>query len=253
MQAGLFFHGMLNDLLPPLKREHEVVVQFQPGQTVKHLMESCGVPHTEVSALGVNGHSAELAYRVVDGDHVQVYPYPPGTRPGRAGDEIRFILDNHLGRLAAYLRLLGFDTLYRNDYDDVELAETAEEEERIVVTRDIRLLMRKQVKAGYWVRSKVPRQQIVELVQRYALAVDMQPFKRCLRCNTLLQPVAKEAVFLRLQPLTRRYYHRFHICPGCQRVYWRGSHYERMLQLVQELAQSPQHPLYTEVGISPLE
>ena len=146
----------------------------------------------------------------------------------------RFVVDNHLGRMAYYLRMLGFDTLYRNDYQDDELAQTAEQEGRILLTRDRRLFMRNQVQRGYWVRSLSPRQQILEVVQRYNLKAQITPFRRCIRCNGILQLVSKEAVLDRLEPLTRLYFDDFRICPDCQQVYWKGSHYERMRQFIDQ-------------------
>jgi hypothetical protein len=153
--------------------------------------------------------------------------------------EHRFVLDNHLGRLAVYLRMLGFDALYRNDYQDEELARVSSEERRILLTRDVRLLMRNQVRHGYWVRSKIPRQQLLEIVKRYNLVEMVTPFLRCMRCNGVLMPVSKEMVLDRLEPLTRLYYDDFRICAECDQVYWRGSHYERMqIFLEQVLAEA---------------
>lgn len=230
-QAHFRFYAELNDLLPAGKREAAIPLTFNPGQSLKHLVESLGVPHTEVGSALVNGAPADLSYQVQDGDLVGVFPGIPLVLSG----ERRFILDNHLGRLAAYLRMLGFDSLYRNDFDDDELAELSSAQERILLTRDKRLLMRNQVQHGYWVRSKEPRRQLVEVVRRFDLAPAVRPFQRCVRCNGLLQPVPKAEVLQRLEPLTRRYYDDFHHCEECGQVYWKGSHYARMLGFIEQI------------------
>ncbi len=154
--------------------------------------------------------------------------------PLKNADRPRFIADNHLGRLAAYLRMLGLDTLYRNDYQDEELAQVSAREGRVLLTRDRRLLMRSQVLYGCCLRSALPVEQLGEVVRRYGIDREAHPFERCLRCNHPLQPVSKSAVIDRLQPLTRRYYDEFSICPSCNQVYWRGSHTENMARLIAE-------------------
>ena len=169
------------------------------------------------------------------GDRVEVLAPADGEGQFALPGEPRFVVDNHLGRLAVYLRLLGFDTLYRNDYQDPELARTAGAEERILLTRDRRLLMRREVVYGCCLRSLQPREQLVEISRRYRLAERAQPFRRCLRCNHPLRRVTKAEVWDRLQPLTQQYYEEFALCPACDQVYWKGSHYEHMLELIKGL------------------
>jgi uncharacterized protein with PIN domain len=235
-RARFLFYGELNDFLPPVRRGTPVEQGFNSHPTVKHLIESLGVPHPEVDRILANGLPAGFDYRVQDGDWMDVYPAPEdGSPPVAPMPEPRFVLDNHLGRLAAYLRMLGFDALYRNDYEDDELAETAEREDRILLTRDRRLLMRKAVRYGYCLRSLDPKRQVEEVLRRFRLLNQIHPFRRCLRCNGLLEPVAKAAVLDQLEPLTRRYFDKFHRCASCSRVYWRGSHYQRMRKLVETI------------------
>lgn len=211
----------------------EFSISFKETPAVKHLVESLGVPHTEIGALRGNGRPIGLGCPVQPGDRVEVESVPDG-QGSYGGDSPRFIADLHLGRLAAYLRMLGLDTLYRNDYSDEELARVSAEEGRVLLTRDRRLLMRSQVNYGCCLRSVMPVEQLHELNRRYRLSERAQPFQRCLRCNHPLQPVSKEAVLERLQPLTRRYYHEFALCPGCNQVYWRGSHTGSMERLIKE-------------------
>jgi hypothetical protein len=152
--------------------------------------------------------------------------------------EPRFLLDNHLGRLAAYLRMLGFDCLYRNDYDDQQLADVLQHEERILLSRDRRLLMRKVVSHGYCPRSLNSLEQLTEVIRRFDLIKRITPFHRCLRCNHPLEAVLKEAVLDRLEPLTKLYFDEFQICPACNQIYWKGSHYERMQQLIEQMMEN---------------
>jgi hypothetical protein len=149
--------------------------------------------------------------------------------------QTRFVLDVHLGKLARYLRLLGFDTLYRPDCDDATIVSLSLAGSRLILTRDKGLLKHAAVTRGYWLRSTVPRQQLREIVRAFDLAGSMHPFTRCMRCNCELTPVAKDAVASRLPPRVRSHFDEFAQCPGCAQVYWRGSHYERLRQLVDEL------------------
>lgn len=224
------FFGRLNDFLPGDQRDQTLRVEFRERQSVKHLAESLGVPHPEIGPVQVNGREGTPGAITQDGDRVDLHPVPDGY-PG----EPRFLLDNHLGRLSAYLRMLGFDCLYRNDYQDEELAETAQRGERILLSRDRRLLMRKAVIRGYCLRSLDPLEQLTEVIRRFNLASHITPFHRCLRCNHPLEPVGKEAVLDRLEPLTRLYFDEFQICPNCKQIYWKGSHYEKMLHLIEEI------------------
>ena len=146
------------------------------------------------------------------------------------------MLDGHLGRLASHLRMLGLDCLYNNGYEDEELVQISVEDGRILLTRDRLLLMHKVVTQGYLLRSLDSNEQLHEVVHRYALAQWVKPFQRCLRCNHLLESVAKKTVLERLEPLTKKYYDEFKLCPACNQVYWKGSHYERMLQLIEKVS-----------------
>jgi hypothetical protein len=219
-------------LLDPPRIGGWIRCDFQGRQTLKHLIESLGVPHTEVGRLTSGNEPRQLYDLAQDGERVEVLPAAP-VELGR--DEARFLLDNHLGRLASYLRILGLDARYRNDFQDAELASLAEEEDRILLTRDKRLLMRVAVRRGAWLRSLQPRTQLAELNRRFGLIQLARPFQRCPRCNGQLQPVNKADVLDRLQPLTRTYFFAFQRCADCGQVYWKGSHYERMLGLIQSL------------------
>jgi uncharacterized protein with PIN domain len=141
--------------------------------------------------------------------------------------------------------MLGFDTLYQNDYPDEELARISSQEGRILLTRDRGLLKRSAVTHGYCVRETDPREQVREVLQRFDLFGAVKPFRRCMRCNSILQPVAKEAISHRLPPKTRQYYDEFRICRACDQVYWKGSHYQRMQRFIQSVLAQEQNGLVT--------
>lgn len=152
-----------------------------------------------------------------------------------AVEPIKFILDVHLGRLARWLRMLGFDTLYRNDYDDPEIVAIAVQEGRTILTRDLGIMKRRAVTHGYHVQSTKPREQLYEVLTRYQLHDQINPFHRCIVCNGLLCSVTKEAVLAALEPKTICYYEEFFQCANCRKIYWRGSHFDRMTSFINEL------------------
>jgi uncharacterized protein len=233
------FYAELNDFLPPAKRGVAFRHPFELPAAVKDLIEAIGVPHTEVDLILANGQSVDFGYVVQDGDRISVFPVfetldiTPLLRvrpePLR---QTRFVLDTHLGRLAAYLRLMGFDSLYESDYSDEQLARISVAERRIILTRDRGLLKRGQVTHGYCVRATDPRQQLVEVFGRFDLRNAARPFTRCLRCNGLLHPVAKEAVGHLIPPATAERTEEYAQCESCSRIYWPGSHHRRMQDLV---------------------
>lgn len=241
-QAYFRFYAELNDFLPLGRRQTTFVHSFDIRASVKDMIESFGVPHTEVDLILVQGKSVDFSYVVQDADRISVYPVFESIDIGsltrvrpRPLREVRFVLDTHLGRLAAYLRLAGFDTLYRNDYRDEELAGVSSREGRILLTRDQGLLKRGAVTHGYSVRETTPRRQLVEVLRRFDLFERVKPFERCLRCNGLLASVPKAAVVDRLPPRTRQLYHEFHRCRACERVYWKGSHYSRLESFLERI------------------
>lgn len=230
--ARFDFDLSLQPLLQRDLRGHPVDLRFQGPQSVKHLIESLGIPHTEIGPLAVNGESIGLEYIVHDGDRIVVRPVPPADLT----EEPRFVLDGHLGRLASHLRMLGLDCLYDNGYEDDELVNISVEQQRILLTRDRLLLMHKVITRGYLLRSLDSTEQLHEVVKRYGLVKWVRPFQRCMNCNHPLEPVDKEAVLEKLEPLTKKYYNDFRLCPACDKVYWKGSHYEKMSRVIESLS-----------------
>ncbi|MBN1317449.1 MAG: Mut7-C ubiquitin/RNAse domain-containing protein [Anaerolineales bacterium] len=244
MNRAVFrFYAELNDLILE-HRQTDITCSFNDGQSVKHLIESLGVPHPEVDLVLVNGESVNYDYLVRDRDRVSVYPLfrqiqvAPVTRvrpPTLL--RYRFVLDTHLGKLAAYLRMLGFDTLYRNDYQDERLAELSSGQQRILLTRDRGLLKRGIVIYGYCIRATDPEKQVVEVMRRFQLIGSIAPLSRCIRCNGLLKKVEKEDIVDRLPQKTRQYYNEYIVCDDCNRVYWNGSHVQRMESFIERVKQ----------------
>jgi uncharacterized protein with PIN domain len=241
-RAEFRFYAELNDFLPRQHRFVTVERLFTGEASVKDLIESAGVPHTEVDVLIVNGESVEFTYRVHDGDRIAVYPVfealdigPITTVRREPLREPRFFADVHLGRLARHLRLLGFDTAYECHCDDAHLAATAAAEGRTILTRDSGLLKRNVVTHGLFVRARQPREQILEVMRRLQLVSRLNPFTRCLACNGVLTAVSKNEVFDEVPERARQSHEQFMRCGRCSRVYWAGTHHERLRRLVEDI------------------
>ena len=193
--------------------------------------------------IQVNGAPVGFRHRLTDGDRVSVYPFmatmdtPLPLRP--PWPRGRFILDQHLARLAAYLRLMGQDVVHRAEWRDEDLVAAAVSDDRVLLTRDTRMLMRRAVVHGGFVHAVIPSAQVVEVLHRFGARETFAPFSRCMACNGRLQAVTAEAVADRLQPDTRQYYDRFWQCEGCRRVYWEGSHARRLQARVREWLDHP--------------
>jgi hypothetical protein len=239
--AEFRFYEELNDFLLPTRRKRAFTYICAERATVKNAIEALGVPHTEVELILVNGRSVDFSYLIKDSDRVAVYPQFESIdvtpllrvreKPLR---QPRFIADAHLGGLAKYLRLLGFDTLYRNDLNDVEVARIAAFERRIVLSRDRDLLMHRAITHGCYVRAMKPLQQLEEVLSRLDLFRAIQPFSRCLCCNGPLETIGKEELVERLPPDTLSYYNEFRTCRQCDRIYWPGSHYRRLQKVIDQ-------------------
>jgi uncharacterized protein with PIN domain len=232
------FYGQLNDFLPWELRHCRFARPLGDPASVKDRIEALGVPHPEVDVVIVNGEPADFTYRLQDGDEIAVYPVFHAVDVGgvpRVGADppqpVRFVLDIHLRKLATLLRLAGFDALLLSD--DEQVAAVSASQGRVALTRDIGLLKRSIIRHGYWIRQTNPELQFVEVLQRFDLADRMDPFVRCMECNTLLVPVAADAVAERLPPGTRECFSEFHECRGCGRIYWQGSHYEQLVRVLE--------------------
>lgn len=235
-------YAELTDLLG----EARVEVPVGEPRSVKDLIESVGLPHPEIGLLLVDGHPVRFDHRIHGGERVAAYPPFTALRPV-ADDDLwptppdprRFVLDVHLGTLARRLRLLGFDSWYGTDADDTQLARLAAAEQRILLTRDRGLLMRREIVHGYCPRSDDPDEQAREVDARYRLAGRARPLTRCARCNGRLTPVSRDEVWHLLPPRTRREFDRFAQCDGCRQVYWPGSHVDALAGFLDGISGTP--------------
>lgn len=233
------FYEELNDFLPHEKRKKSFNHKFFGKPTVKEVIEGLGVPHTEIDLILINGESVSFDHHVKDGDRMAVYPRYESLDISKVTRlrpcplrELRFIADVHLGKLSRYLRMLGFDILYQADLSDEKIIEIARKEGRMILTRDLGILKSRQVTHGYFLRHTDPKEQMKEVVLRFDLKDQIHPFSRCLECNALLRAVSKEKIEKRLLPDTKKYFNTFYECPSCERLYWEGSHYERMESII---------------------
>ena len=242
VHATFRFYEELNDFLVRDRRGREFSAPCARAATTKHMIEALGVPHTEVELILLNGESVGFDRLLADGDRVAVYPAfeafdvtPLLRLRGQPLRVSRFVADAHLGGLAHLLRMMGFDTLYDNAFADDEIERLAAAERRIVLTRDRELLKRRDVTHGMYVRALRSTEQLCEVFERLDLARSARPLTRCLHCNARLVPVDKSAVLPQLPPRVAAQFERFSACAGCARVYWEGSHWRRMRDLIDRL------------------
>ncbi|MGH2773850.1 MAG: Mut7-C RNAse domain-containing protein [Actinomycetota bacterium] len=237
----------LNDFLPPDRRFATFRQPLGLRQTVKDLIEAAGIPHAEVDAVIVNGTSVGFDHRPSQDDLIGVYPVFESIdirpilrlRPQPLRDP-RFVVDSNLGGLARHLRMLGFDAAFRNDFADDEIARISASEKRVLLTRDVDILKRKEITHGYYVRTIVPVEQASEVVRRFDLAASVNPLSRCLECNESLEAVGTEQVKELLPEAPLREHSSFSRCRVCERVYWPGSHFRHMRMKVDEILQRAQ-------------
>ena len=247
--AHFRFYEELNDFLPAVSRKKSYPYRFSGSPSVKDAIEAIGIPHTEVDLILVNGDSVGFNYQLSENDRISVYPVFESLNISGIG-KLRdkplrnpaFILDVHLGKLAKYLRMTGFDTLYEKNYVDSEIVEISHKERRIILTRDIGILKHKTIRHGYWVRSQNPKEQFREVIKRFDLYDIIRPFHRCINCNGLISKIQKDQIVNQLEPNTRNYYHEFYRCGSCKKIYWKGSHYERMQKFILSLGDNQNKP-----------
>lgn len=242
IQIQLRFYEELNDFLAIENRKKVINHMTNPGNTIKDIVESLGVPHTEIELILVNGQSVDFDYQVQENDYISVYPVFETldiSQNTKLHDQplrkIRFILDVHLGKLAKYLRLLGFDTLYDNHFSDITIVQYSFQENRIVLTRDVGLLKHKKISRGHWVHHTEPKQQLHEVLKYFDLYRICRPFTRCIECNGLLRSVSKHKILEKLPPLTQEYYEVFVQCEQCQKIYWEGTHFQKLKSFVENI------------------
>jgi uncharacterized protein with PIN domain len=169
------------------------------------------------------------------GTRVGLAPSTPDPDPGV---DPRFFADAMLGRLARWLRILGYDTRYEAHVDDADLVRRALEEERVILTRDRGLPEEFRVPALVLVEAERPAEQLRELVQRLRLDPEGRLFTRCSRCNASLESAARDHIADRVPARVLHDHQHFKCCPSCGRVYWEGSHVDRIRNAIRHALHS---------------
>jgi len=236
MKTAYFrFYEELNDFLPEEKKKKQFEHNFSGRNSVKDMIESIGVPHIEIDLILVNGQSVDFNYIVQDKDEISVYPvfesFDISDVQHLRSKQLRipkFVVDVQLGTLAKYLRMLGLDTCYRNNLKKDEIIKISLQEKRVILTKDKSLLKRNEVTHGYWIRNKNTEEQILELINRFDLKNEIKEFSRCLQCNTELITVEKKKIEENLPPIVRQHQNEFYYCKNCDKIFWKGTHYEKM-------------------------
>jgi hypothetical protein len=236
----LNLYGDLDFFLRSSARGRSIKRSLSEKTSVKDVIESCGIPHTEIDLIRVNEQAVDFDYAIVSDTDIELYPVgatPPNFKYKhlQAATITRFVADGHLGTLARDLRLLGFDVAYDPKAEDRQLLRVMERENRALLTRDRRLLMHAVVRTGYCPRSQNAEEQTIEVIRRFDLLGSIAPFTRCLRCNAPLRKVSKAEIIERLEPLTKIYYEQFRRCTGCDQIYWAGSHFSKLQKRLEKI------------------
>ena len=237
------FYAELNDFLPDNRKQVSFIQSFKTPITVFDTLISLKIPVSEVDMVLVNGESVKLSHSLNENDYILVYPVFESLdissnsvireKPIRIS---KFILDCHLGKLARYLRMLGFDTCYENYLEDKKIINIAKEEGRIILTRDKLLLRSKEVYRGYYVRSIDKDEQINEIVKKFDLYSQFKPFSRCMVCNCPIEIVDNEIAKDLVSDDILQVFDQIYYCKNCDKPYWKGTHYERMKKFIEDLS-----------------
>ena len=244
----LRFYEELNDFLPLDKRKTRFSHSFKNNPSIKDMIESLGIPHTQVDFILSNNRAVDFNYIVQNGDDISVYPVFESLNIQNISKlrptplrQIKFIADVHLGKLARYLRMLGFDTFYQNNYTPNQIIKISKSDKRIILSKSRELLKRKEVTHGYCLTSSDIRKQLKSVLNRFNLYDNIIPFFRCMICNTNLKSVSKEKIIDRIPKKVKEWQKEFKICPKCERIYWKGTHYESMMEFIEKITKNQKH------------
>ncbi|MGQ9798590.1 MAG: Mut7-C RNAse domain-containing protein [Ignavibacterium sp.] len=241
-KVSIRFYEELNDFLPKEKRKKRFTHNFIDRTSVKDLIESLGVPHTEIDLILVNGKSVDFNYLINDGDDISVYPVFESldisdiqhlrAKPLR---KPKFICDVHLGKLARNLRMFGIDVYYKNYLNDEEIVKISLAEKRTILTRDTGLLKRSEVTHGYFVRNDEPEKQTAEVISRFSLMKIIKPFTLCLDCGSKLVKINKKDILHLIPENVKQIQNKFFYCVNCKKIFWAGSHLNNMTLFIKEM------------------
>jgi len=242
-RVTIYFRGDLKELLPTGKKGENHPLTISGKRSAKDLIESFGIPHTEVGHVLTNEKAVDLSYILRDGDRLEVHPaavrmYNSPAFPVESGTgEVRLLCDEHLRKLCRRLRLLGFDAAIDKKWDDPQLADISEKEGRVLLSRDRGLLKRKKVTRGLLIRSTNSEEQVREVLDRLCLRNRCRPFSRCLLCAGLLRKTEPggedfEKIKRQIPEKVLAWCREYNFCLICGQVYWKGSHYKKLAKKV---------------------
>lgn len=241
-KATFRFYEELNDFLPKQRRKADFQAGFEEKRSIKDMIEAIGVPHTEIDLILVNGKSVDFGYFLQDGDRISVYPVFESinienvTRlrqiPLR---KTRFVADINLGDIVKYMRALGYDVHFDPSLSNREIIKISKKENRIILTKSRQLLKFKEVTHGIFVRPGTLEQQIRRIIDYLDIRHRIMPFSRCLCCNGLLRSISKEIIADRIPPKTREFCDEYVHCESCDKIYWKGTHYLKMLKVLDRI------------------
>ncbi|MCP4760952.1 MAG: hypothetical protein GY870_04160 [archaeon] len=242
MKIFIQFERHFDFFLTNNKKSSQFVYCLNRKASIKDIIESLGVPHTEVGHLDFNNQEIDFSYIPVSQGVLTVHaihlPFnvmiPSVLRP-MPFNNIKFIADINVIKLGRLLILLGFDVNYSSHYSDNKIADIAEKECRIVLTRDTDLLKRKKIIFARRVKANLPYDQLIEVINFFGLQKLILFFSRCSACNIKLEIVEKNDVIHLLEPKTKKYFDNFFQCPQCKKIFWKGSHYENIQKQLSSL------------------
>lgn len=241
-KAYFRFYEELNDFLPAEKQKTRFVHSFKERASIKDMIEALGIPHSEVDLILVNDESVDFSSIVRNEDRISVYPVFESlnikqisrVRPEPLR-ETKFVLDVHLGKLAGSLRMLGFDTLYQRDCTPDKVIALSLSEKRIIISKSRNLLKRKEITHAYCLNSSDPEMQTKLVLKRFGLFENINPFTRCMECNSPLDIIARDKVIDKVPLDVREKQEEYKYCRDCAKVYWKGSHYKKMRERIGRL------------------
>jgi uncharacterized protein len=242
LKVSIRIYEELNSYLPPDKQKRDSILTITADISVKQLIEKLRIPISQIDLILVNGKSVGAEYQVNDGDRLSIYPVFETFNISSVSNlhesplrRLQFICDVHLGRLTKYMRMLGLDVLYKNDFSQDQQVQLCIKEDRIILTRNKRILKNRLITRGYLVKSGDPRLQVEEIITYFDLKGYLTPLSRCLRCNLTVQPVEKESIQPHVPGAVFKMYDKFMRCDNCDRIYWMGSHYSSMMDWINRI------------------
>ena len=238
----LLFHKDLQTLLPGKRAAKVLKYALTRRASLKDIIESQGIPHTEVAQILLKKKELGFGFNPVGGEEIDILPFSDEISVftstmlrSQPFCSLKFMVDINARKLARNLRIIGIDTTMVPVARLVEIGSIATSQQRILITRNRELLKCNTVIHGHLLRSENHVIQLQEVVKRYKLKPHIKPYTRCTICNGDLRSTTKQAVYQRLEPLTRKYFNTFKLCKDCEKVYWQGSHHDQMQQLVTEV------------------